>query len=181
MDSIDVTHPDGATETVSVLDNYQREHRAANKNTWGVEHYTTGEHKFLYDTTSNRPAAALAGRLYINSQTKTVQRDDGAAWGDLIHYYTRVKVGTFTGDGTSAKGITGVGFAPTFLLVIPLTGTNPAFAKGTDFASGNSHKFSDNTTDTSGIKTLDSDGFTVDANANVNTVVYQYVAFRDRA
>lgn len=181
MDSIDVSKPDGATEPVSVLDNYAREHRAANKNTWGVEHYTTGEHKFLYDTTGNRPAAAKAGRLYINTTTKTIQRDDGAAWGDLVHYYTRIKVGTFTGDGSNNKAITGIGFAPTFVMVIPLTGANPSYMKGVDFAAGNSHKDDSATTATDGIDTLDADGFTVDAAANVNIVVYQYVAIRDRA
>ena len=66
-------------------------------------------------------------------------------------------------------------------MVIPLSGTNPAFVKTTAFASGDSHKFLDGTTAIDGIKTLDVDGFTVDAAANVNAVVYQYIALRDIA
>ena len=178
---LDITKPDGATEPVAVLDDYQREAKIATITSFDVEHHLTGPHTFLFGLTADRPAPAYAGRIFINTQLKTIQLDNGAAWEDLIHYNNRVKVGTFTGDGTSARGITGVGFSPTFLEVIPLTGTNPAFAKGFNFAGGDSHKFSDNTTDAAGIKTLDADGFTVDASANVNGVVYQFVAFRDRA
>lgn len=177
---LDITKPDGATEPVAVLDDYQREAKEATINSFIVEHSLAGPHAFLSGDTAARPVPGYAGRFYINTETKTIQMDNGAGWTDLIHYYTRVKVGTFAGDGASAKGITGIGFSPTYLQVIPLTGTNPAFAKGFNFASGDSHKFSDNTTDVAGIKTLDSDGFTVDANANVNGVTYQYVAFRDR-
>jgi len=177
---LDVTKPDGATEPVAVLDDYERETKLAIITSFAVEHELSGPHKFLSGNTAARPVPSIVNRLYINTQTKTIQIDDGAAWTDLIHYYTRVKVGTYTGDGTSAKAITGIGFSPTYLQIIPMTGTNPAFAKGFDFAAGDSHKFSDNTTDIAGIKTLDADGFTIDASANVNTVVYQYIAFRDR-
>lgn len=178
---LDETKPDGATEPVAVLDDYQREAKLATKTSFAVEHDLTGPHKFLNGNTASRPAPAFNGRLYINTQTKTIQLDSGTAWTDLIHYFTRIKVGTFTGDGTSAKAITGVGFQPTALWIYPLTGSNPSFFKGQDFASGNSHKDDDATTSTTGIKTLDSDGFTIDAAANVNTIVYQYVAQRDRA
>jgi hypothetical protein len=176
---LDITKPDGATEPVAVLDDYQREAKEATINSFGAEHALDGPHAFLSGNTAARPATGFAGRIYINTQTKTIQLDSGAAWADLIHYYQRQKVGSYTGDGTSARGITGLDFGPTSVMVVPLSGTNPAFIKTVDMASGNSHKFSDNTTDTAGIKTLDSDGFTVDANANVNAVLYQYVAIRD--
>jgi len=179
INDLDITKPDGATEAVAVLDNYIREAKEALKTTFAIEHSLLGAHKFLSGDTASRPAASVAGRLYINTQLKTIQLDDGTAWADLIHYYQRTKVGSYTGDGTSNKGITGLGFTPTFLLVIPLTGTNPSFMKTTAFAGSSSHKLSDNTTSTTGIDTLDADGFTIDADANVNTVVYQYFASRD--
>lgn len=178
----DVTKPDGATEAVATLDDYLKEVKVAVKTSFEIEHRAQGEHQ--YPKSGNiaaRPVFGVANRLYNNTETKTIQRDTGSAWEDLVHYYTRVKIGTFTGDGSSNRAITGIGFAPTWVDVVPLTGSNPAFSKGTNFGAGNSHKWSDNTTATDGIDTLDADGFTVDAGANVNTVVYQFKAYRDRA
>ena len=181
LDTIDETKPDGATEPVSTLDNYERELRVAVRETFVVEHHLTGEHFFLSGNTASRPAFGKEGRLYNNTETKVLQRDTGAAWEDLIPYYHRTKVGTYTGDNTPNRAITGVGFQPTAVTVVPLSGTNPAFIKTVDFVAGDSHKLSDNTTVSTGIDTLDADGFTVDADANVNTVVYAYIAHRDRA
>lgn len=179
---LDPTAPDGDTEPVAVLDDELHEVKEAVQTSFGIEHNNAnGAHALPNGNTSARPAASTDGRIYINEETKTIQKDDGVAWADLIHYYTRIKIGTFTGDGTSNKAITGLGFAPTGVFVIPLTGSNPSFFKGINFATGDAHKFSDNTTDTAAIDTLDSDGFTVDANANVNGIVYQYIAIRDRA
>lgn len=177
--TIDITKPDGATEPVAVLDDYQREAKEAMINSFSPEHHLTGEHKVPSGVTADRPAPGFLNRLYINTQLKTIQQDDGAAWQNLIHYGERIKVGSFTGDGTNARAITGVGFGPTALFIFPLTGTNPAFAKTVNMASDNSHKLSDNTTDNTGIKSLDADGFTVDAGVNVNVVVYDYIALRD--
>lgn len=179
LGTIDITKPDGATEPVAVLDDYQREAKEAAINSFEPEHHLTGEHKLPTGNTSARPAPGFVNRLYVNTQTKTIQQDNGSSWEDIIHYYQRSKVGSFTGDGTSARGITGLDFGPTMVMVIPLTGSNAAFIKTVDMASGDSHKFSDDTTSTTGIKTLDADGFTVDADANVNAAVYQYVAIRD--
>lgn len=36
-----------------------------------------------YGSTASRPAFGNAGRLYINSDTLTIQRDTGAAWADI--------------------------------------------------------------------------------------------------
>ena len=179
---LDPTSPDGDTEPVAVLDDELHELKEALQTSFAVEHNNaSGAHAFKNGNTAAKPAASTNGRIYINTQTKIIELDSGSAWSDLIHYYTRVKLGTFAGDGANNKAITGVGFAPTGVFIIPLTGNNPSFFKGINFATGDSHKFSDNTTATDGIDTLDSDGFTVDAAANVNGVTYQYIAFRDRA
>lgn len=179
---LDPTKPDGDVEPVAVLDDSIHEVKIALQTTFGTEHYNTnGAHKFPSGNTASRPAAGNAGRLYINLETKTIQLDDGSGWVDIVHYNNRVKVGTYTGTGGSNVAITGVGFQPTALWVYPMTGSNPSFFKGINFAAGDSHKDDDATTATNGIDTLDSDGFTVDSAANVNTVIYQYVAMRDRA
>jgi hypothetical protein len=40
-------------------------------------------HKFKYGVTGSRPTAAYAGRLYYNSTTETIQRDNGASWDNI--------------------------------------------------------------------------------------------------
>lgn len=180
INDLDITKPDGATEAVAVLDNYIRELKEALRTSYLEEHSLLGPHKFLSGNSAARPAAAHAGRIYINTELKTVQLDDGAAWASLIHYNNRVKIGTFTGTG-AGQSITGVGFQPTYLKVIPLTGTNPSFECGVNHAAGDSHKDDDMTTSTTGITLLSADGFTVGVAASVNLIVYQYIAMRDRA
>ena len=181
LDTIDATKPDGATEPVAVLDDYQRELRVTVKETFAVEHTLTGEHKFYRDTTANRPAASIAtnGRIYFNTTTGTVQQVVGGAWTDIGFITQRIKVGTFIGDGAANKIINGLGFSPTFVMVTPISGTNPSFVKSIYHAVGDSHKEDDMTTSVGGIDTLDADGFTIDALANVITVVYSYLAIRD--
>lgn len=176
---LDITKPDGATEPVAVLDNYQREAKEATITSFEEEHHLTGEHKIPSGNTAARPAPGFLNRLYINTQLKTIQQDDGAAWQNIVHYGQRMALGSYTGDGSSNVAITGVGFAPTLVIVFPLSGTNPAFIKSVNHAAGDSHKFLDATTSTSGIDSLDSDGFTVDADANNNAIVYNYLAIRD--
>lgn len=179
FDELDITKPDGDSEPVAVLDDYIREVKEAIAETFAVEHHLTGEHKILSGNTSARPVFGKANRLYNNAELKAIQRDTGSAWETLIEYGPKFKVGTYTGDGASNKAITGVGFEPTWLQVVPLTGSNPSYIKTSDMASGNSHKVDAASTATDGIDTLDEDGFTLDAAANVNTVVYQYLAIRD--
>lgn len=85
LDTVDITKPNGATEPVSTLDNYAREMRDATKNTMGVEHTLTGEHKFLRGDTASRPAPTVAtnGRLYFNSEALKLQMVVAGAWVDV--------------------------------------------------------------------------------------------------
>lgn len=178
---LDPTEPDGDTDPVAVLDDEIHQVKEAVQTSFGEEHYNnTGAHKFRSGNTASRPAAGNAGRLYINTELKTIQLDTGAGWTDIIFYNNRIAVGTYAGNGGANVAITGVGFQPTALWVYPLTGSNPSFFKGINFAAGDSHKLDDATTSNTGIDTLDSDGFTIDAAANVNAITYQYVAMRDR-
>ena len=83
---MDAAKPDGATETVSVLDNYERETRLNLKDWGGTEHHQNGgRHKIPYGNTAGRPTTLLgAGTLYINTQTGTLEYYDGAAWQNVI-------------------------------------------------------------------------------------------------
>src|SRR3990167_10809244 len=79
LDTVDATKPDGATEAVNVLDNYERETRLALKDWAAIEHGATGRHKFGVGNTASRPATVLqTGTLYINNQTRMLEYYDGA-------------------------------------------------------------------------------------------------------
>ena len=82
LTSMDETKPDGATEPVSVLDNYDREIRKNLKDWGGTEHQVNGgRHKIPYGVTANRPTTLLgAGVLYINTTTGVIEYYDGATW-----------------------------------------------------------------------------------------------------
>ena len=178
LSDLDITKPDGATEPVSVLDNYQREAKEAVITSFEVEHDLDGPHAFKFGNTAARPAAGYANRIYFNTQTNTLQRDNGASWEDIIFFGTRIVIGTYTGTG-ALLSVAGLGFLPDYLRVIPTTGTNPSFSKGKDFITTASHQDDDMTTQAAGIKSLDADGFTVDTAASVNTIVYQFVALQN--
>lgn len=86
---IDASKPDGATERVNVLDNYQRELRAAIKAWAAIEHDLKGRHKFSSGTTASRPVTtgdtpAVAGTAYFNTDTGEIEYYTGSAWKGLV-------------------------------------------------------------------------------------------------
>ena len=54
-----------------------------------VEHALDGKHKIPAGTTGARPAAAVAGRVYLNTDEVVVQRDSGAAW---VNFGAKAKI-----------------------------------------------------------------------------------------
>lgn len=175
---LDITKPDGSTEPVSVLDNYERETKEAVITSYAVEHDLDGPHTFLFGNTAARPAAGYDGRIYFNTQTNTLQRDNGSSWDDIVHFGQRVHVGTYTGTG-AGQAITGLGFQPDYLRVVPLTGTNPSFTKTLDHVTTASHQDDDGATIATGITVLGADGFTVGVAADVVGVVYDFLAIEN--
>lgn len=106
----------------------------------------------------------------------------------IAHYWIafasisgEVKIGTYTGNGGSANAITGLGFQPESVWIATTTGSAIAFYKHTGLSSTNSCPFKLGAAVTDCIKSLDSDGFTLDVNAvcNTNSEVYAYIAFND--
>ena len=90
-----------------------------------------------------------------------------------------MKVGSYTGNGT-AQSFTSFGFTPDLVIVKDAAGaTHPVFR--TSLMKGDSTAYLGNTVAnfTGGITSLDSGGFTVAADATVNTngTVYHYQAF----
>lgn len=101
-----------------------------------------------------------------------------------VSAYAKIKVGTYTGDGSTGQAITGVGFQPKYVKIwIRATagGADYVFEKADDSWGDYAYEVGTNTRYTSKINSLDADGFTVDdaggnLHPNSNTVVYSYMA-----
>lgn len=102
----------------------------------------------------------------------------------------QIATGTYTGDGTTSQAITGLGFAPKFVMIAPNAPSEDAyiifwtFADLVDDMAGGAAAFllpaQTNSVFDNRIKSLDSDGFTVsddglDAAPNKNAAVYNYI------
>lgn len=79
LSTLDQTQPDN-TDLARFGAQEIRATREALLTSFAIEHYLTGEHKFLSGNTASRPAAAKAGRIYINIQTSQLEYDTGSAW-----------------------------------------------------------------------------------------------------
>jgi len=111
--------------------------------------------------------------------------------GTVYHYVAfnevagTIQRASYTGNNTDNRAITGVGFQPDYMMIRANdTATarvgrhRPAALTGTS-----SQFFSAAANDAAGIKALQSDGFQVGTNANVNAngVTYHYIAFQNTA
>lgn len=113
----------------------------------------------------------------------------------MARIYAAIKSGTYAGDGTTSLAITGLGFQPIYLKITrrdTATGTNISIIETwedviDDNANGqallhNNVAANEHETLTDGIKSFDTDGFTVgdnsaDADPNSNGITYNYIAF----
>jgi len=101
---------------------------------------------------------------------------------------SRIKTGTYTGDGTEGQTITGVGFRPKYVEIVcsPSDGTETGFTY-TKLDQGwgdfcHIHIANNHSDVANAINSLDADGFTVDdagsdADPNTNSAIYDYIAF----
>jgi hypothetical protein len=90
-----------------------------------------------------------------------------------------MKVGTYNGNGTT-QSITGAGFSPEAVILL---GNNAQRAVSRLSGMTRTFGFDASTGVTTGVTSLDADGFSVGnaAEANTNAVAYHYVAFNDVA
>jgi predicted ribosomally synthesized peptide with SipW-like signal peptide len=93
------------------------------------------------------------------------------------------KVGTYTGNATDNRGITGTGFQPTYVLVRASdTATSRAGRQRPASLSGaSSQAFNAAANVTTSIKALQANGFQLgtDASVNANSIAYMYLALKD--
>ena len=90
-----------------------------------------------------------------------------------------LKVGTYTGDGTDNRSITGVGFQPDYVIMAPENSQHP-YHRSSAMAGDASAKMDGSALSTNRIQALEPDGFQVgsDAAVNNNTTIYHYVAWK---
>jgi hypothetical protein len=98
-------------------------------------------------------------------------------WVAFKSYPGHMTLGTYTGNNTS-QSITGLGFSPEYVMVLGATNElavqrMPAMARTYEFEADNGS--------TTGITSLDSNGFSLgnDDEVNNNAVTYHYVAFNE--
>lgn len=137
--------------------------------------------------TTTGPTTLLVGAVADGEHLK---RNGTAIVGEAA---ARIKTGSYTGDGSTSLGITGVGFSPKFVKIweratvdntnvgifetIPETvDDNAAGGSNQHTASAAGHRFRTNQ-----IISLDADGFSIDdngvnANPNASGVAYNYMA-----
>lgn len=106
-------------------------------------------------------------RYMADSDVETITYRTDTAWLTLLTSTTseacQIKIGTYSGDAGATQGITGVGFQPDAVMVMPLVDDRDVFIKtagmGTTFSksfAGNANDYLDDS-----ITALDADGFTV--------------------
>ena len=119
----------------------------------------------------------LGDSAYVNNNGKTFYY---AAFRSETGIFT---TGTYTGNGSDDRSITGIGFQPTIVFVKKRPGGTEAIAvaRTSSLPSGESlYLGTDAVNLTNAIQTLESDGFQVGTAAEVNTngVVYHYAAWK---
>lgn len=89
-------------------------------------------------------------------------------------------VGGYTGNGGASQAISSVGFQPDLVLVKG-SGATAATWRSSAMGASVGQYFTATTQNTAGalFTTLNSNGFTVGTTNNANTIVYQYVAFKN--
>ncbi len=155
-------------------------------------------HAANFKTTSMAGANSFELRVSGASTTRVTSLDaDGFTLGTsttanssgVTYHYIALKtiagqfnVGSFTGNGTDNRALTGVGFRPEFLLVkgAPSTTVEAVFkTASSDSAVDTTLSVINIANFSNGLQALGSDGFTVgtDNKVNTNTFTYYWVAF----
>jgi hypothetical protein len=89
-----------------------------------------------------------------------------------------LKVGTYTGNASNPRSITGAGFQPEYAAVLPANNT-AAIQRFDGMSAG--FLFLSGTGNANRITALGADGFSVGSEGNANTIVYHYILFNEVA
>lgn len=95
-----------------------------------------------------------------------------------------IKVGSYTGNNTDNRNLTGVGFAPAYVLIRANDAATARIAmhRPTSLTGDSTLSFTNAFNAANAIQALQSDGFQLGTNANVNAsaVAYHYLALKDK-
>jgi hypothetical protein len=91
-----------------------------------------------------------------------------------------VAVGTYTGDGAATQAVTGVGFRPDIVMILPHNSSLGACVVTNTMGAGYAKAMSVDSYVTGYVNTLDADGFTAEGATtfNYSAVVYSYIAIK---
>lgn len=138
---------------------------------------------YMYNNANaaNRIQAVGPGSFEVSNNAYV--NDDGVTiyYAAFVHTPGAFITGSYTGDGTDDRAITGLGFQPDFLIVKGNAATYPVIH--TDHIGDNtdsSYYLRAAGATTNAIQSLDSDGFTVGTDVSVNTTstTYYYIAWK---
>lgn len=138
---------------------------------------------YRYDAPDESPQFYLLGPLQFINNEKNVVFTEARRWQIASDATFSMQTGYYLGTGSDNLAITGVGFSPDFMMIKDDTagGTDGVAFKTTSMSGEVSSVLSDADADTAtnAIQSLDSDGFTLGTDADVNTanVRYTWIAF----
>lgn len=89
-----------------------------------------------------------------------------------------MSVGAYVGNGAASRSVTGLGFAPEYVIAMP---ANSGRAVMRAASMSTSFQFDSATGTANQINALAADGFTAGSGLNANGVTYHYVAFNETA
>jgi len=145
---------------------------------------TTADDTLFFDaqaSVTNRVQALQSGGFQVGSDldvNETGRAIYYMAWGRTLGK-PQVLSGSYTGNATDARAITGVGFAPDLVIVKGNTAQTGVFRTSTMIGDASKPATGLTALTANLVETLTADGFTIGTDARVNSsaVVYQWIAF----
>lgn len=130
--------------------------------------------------TTNMIQSLIANGFQLGTSTKVNSNGVKYWFLALKNLAGVIKTGSYVGDGNDGHAITGIGFTPDVILTKDITGNSTAALKTSSMSGNNSFPVSNGGANTTSVKTLDADGFTLGTNsyANANGSTYVYLALK---
>jgi predicted ribosomally synthesized peptide with SipW-like signal peptide len=146
-----------------------------------IEHFGGATNSYRFDADaglSTRVTSVNADGFSVGSATEANRNTRTFHYVAFNEAAGAVKLGTYAGNGTAGNTVSGVGFAPEYVIVrgaANVTGQH----RSASVPGAQSLYFQATANLTTGITALQNDGFQLGTNSSVNTnaTTYQYVAF----
>ncbi len=160
---------------------------------WNKRHINIKSAEYIVDAGFNFDTVSLSGVFGATANSLSASDASEVEVGGAVRWNTGTnlttlylfggeavagafKTGTYTGSGVAGNAITGLGFAPSVVLVRSVTGSGTSLLAA---ALSGSTAYDLGTGSRNGTFALDADGFTVDGSGNINQsgVSYRYLAW----